>query len=119
MMLPMDETGRPRWHWGRGGGAQLFDAHGREFVFKDRLARVEVERLVTLQEIDAVRIECGGGVESWVSPSDARRIWLEVEPWLEDVEDWRPPSDSPGAQPYRAELWRAHDGRHAIVFINE
>jgi hypothetical protein len=101
------------------GGARLFAADGTEFTFADQLSRVEVERLLTLQELDAVRVECGGGVESWVGAADARRLWLDVEPDLEDVEGWRPPGDAPGTRPYRAELWRARDGRHAFVFINE
>lgn len=56
------------------GGARLFAADGVEFSFADQLVRVEVERLRTLEELDAVRIECGGGVESWVGPADARRL---------------------------------------------
>lgn len=110
---------RPRWEWLKQGGARLFAADGAEFTFADKLVRVEVERLLTLHELDAVRIECGGGVESWVDSADARRLWLDVEPDLEDVEGWRPPGGAPGARPYRAELWRARNGRHAIVFINE
>lgn len=113
------ESGRPRWHWDNRGGTQLFDAHGTEFFRVDRLTRVEVERLLTLQEIDGVLTQCGGGVDSWVRPSDARSLWLDVEPWLDDVEDWRPPPSAPGARPYRAELWRAENGHHAMVFINE
>jgi hypothetical protein len=54
----------------------LFAADGAEFDFVDRLLRVEVERLLTLQELDAVRVECGGGVASWVGPADARGLWL-------------------------------------------
>jgi len=88
-------------------------------TFADQLARVEVERLLTLQELDAVRVECGGGVQSWVGPAGAQRLWLDVEADLEDVEGWRPPRGASGSRPYRAELWRARDGRHAFVFINE
>ena len=110
---------RPRWERKKPGGARLFAADGSEFAYADELVRVEVERLLTLQELDAVRVECGAGVESWVGPADARRLWLEVEPDLEDVEGWRPPPETPGAQPYRAELWRAEGGRRAFVFINE
>lgn len=101
------------------GGARLFAADGTEFTFADNLERVEVERLLTLKELDAVRVECGGGVQSWVRPASARRLWLDVEADLEDVEGWRPPEDAPGTRPYRAELWRAPDGRHAFVFLNE
>lgn len=101
------------------GGARLFAADGTEFTFADGLVRVEVERLLALEELEAVRIECGGGVESWVGPADARRLWLAVEPDLDDVEAWRPPPGAPGALPYRAQLWRSQDGRHAFVFINE
>lgn len=90
-----------------------------EFVHVDRLTSAEVERLLTLQDIDAVLTQCGGGVDSWVSSPEARRLWHQVEPWLDDVEDWRAPPGAPGAQPYRAELWRAENGRHAVVFINE
>ncbi len=95
---------RPRWEWVRHGGARLFAADGAEYTFADQLVRVEVERLLTLDELDAVRIECGGGVESWVSPADARRLWLEVESDLEGVEGWQPSGGAPGTRPYRAEL---------------
>lgn len=110
---------QPRWERKEPGGARLIAADGAEFAFVDQLDRVEVERLLTLQELDAVRVQCGGGVASWVGPADARRLWLEVEPDLEDIEGWLPPSDAPGSQPYRAELWQAQNGRHAFVFINE
>jgi hypothetical protein len=110
---------RPRWELTKHGKARLFSAGGAEFTFADQLVRVEIERLLALRELDAVRVECGGGVESWVGPADARRLWLEVQSDLEDVEGWRPPRGAPGSRPYRAELWRAQDGRHAFVFINE
>jgi hypothetical protein len=110
---------RPRWEWGKQGGARLFAADGSEFNFVDQLARVEVERLLTLPELEAVRVQCGAGVERWVDPAGARELWLEVEPDLEDVEGWRPPPHAPGAQPYRASLWRTPWGRHALLFTNE
>lgn len=83
------------------GGARLFAADGTEFTFAAQLERIEVERLLTLEELDAVRVECGGGVESWVGPADARRLWLDVEPDLEDVDGWRPP-DRAAVAPYDA-----------------
>lgn len=119
MREPREPNRQPRWEWAKTGGARLFAADGAEFTFADQLVRVEVERLLTLDELEAVRVECGGGVANWVGPTDARRLWLEVERDLDDVEGWRPPSGASGARPYRAELWRAQDGRHAFVFINE
>jgi hypothetical protein len=65
---------RPRWEWTTHGRARLFSADGAEFTFADQLVRVEIERLLTLKELDAVRVECGGGVESWVGPVDAQRL---------------------------------------------
>lgn len=66
-----------------------------------------------------LRASSAGGVQNWVGADDAQRLWLEVEPDLDEVESWRPPPGAPGARPYRAELWQAEDGRHVLVFINE
>lgn len=111
--------GRPRWQWQRAGGARLFDANGTEYVLVDPLQRIEVERLLELDELDVVVIQCGGGVEQWVGPTEARSVWHQVKPNLDDVEGWHPPPGAPGAQPYSAELWRSTEGRHLILFTNE
>lgn len=109
---------RPRWMWGS-LGPRLFDADGREYRQVDDLERVEVERLLTLNELSAVRIECGGGVAEWVPPNEARRLWLDIEGDLIDVEPWRPPFGAPGSQQYEAQLWRADDGTHVLLFTSE
>ena len=110
---------RPRWQWQGAGGARLFGSDGTEYVLVDRLERVEVERLVTMDELDVVVIQCGRGVERWVGPTEARGVWHEVERTFADVDAWRPQSGGPGARPYCAELRRSADGRHVIVFNNE
>lgn len=117
----MEEDGanaaRPRWHWEKRGGARLFSGDGAEFVFVDSLTRIEVERLLKLQELDAVRIECAY-LANWVGPAEARDLWLQAETLLDADEDWgQSPSLSAGI-PFRVELWRAADGRHAIVIID-
>ncbi len=85
----------------------------------DGLSRVEVERLLTLEELDLAEVACGSGVQRWVGPGAAREVWSEIEPWLDDVEPWRPPPGAAGMQPYRAELWRGPDGRHVVLLVNE
>ncbi|CAL8980328.1 hypothetical protein PROP_03123 [Propionicimonas sp. T2.31MG-18] len=82
------------------------------------LDRVEVERLLTLDELDAVQVECGAGIAQWVGPAEARRVWLGISGGPRDVE-WCPPSEARGRQQYEAELWRSADGHHVMVFVNE
>ena len=110
---------RPRWQWQSAGGARLFGADGTEYGLVDRLERIEVERLLEMDELDVVVIQCGAGVERWVGPKEARRVWQQVERDLADVDGWRPPRGAPGTRPYRAELWRSAEGRHLILFDNE
>ncbi len=87
-------AGAPRWLWTT-AGSKLFGAGGIEYSQVSTLTRVEVERLLTLGELDAVQVDCGSGITEWVDPSGARRLWLGVEQDLQDVEGWRPP---PGAR---------------------
>ncbi|MBN9105831.1 MAG: hypothetical protein J0I14_12590 [Propionibacteriaceae bacterium] len=108
----------PRWMWGA-GGPTLFGSGGVEYRQVSSLERVEVERLLGLGELDAVQVECGGGVTEWVGPSDARRLWMRIERDLEDVEGWRPPPHAGGMLQYRAQLWRSADGHHVMLFVNE
>jgi hypothetical protein len=108
----------PRWLWAR-GGSRLFGPGGVEYHHVSTLERAEVERLLTLDELDAVQVECGAGITEWVGPTEARRLWLGVEGDLRDVEGWRPPSEARGMQQYEAELWRSADGHHVMVFVNE
>jgi hypothetical protein len=108
----------PRWMWAR-GGSKLFGHGGVEYLRVDALDRAEVERLLALGELDAVRVDCGGGITEWVGPSQALRVWLDVERDLSDVQGWRPPANARGTRQYEAELWRTSDGQHAIVFVNE
>lgn len=108
--------GRPRWHWEKRGPSRLFAADGTEFFYVDSLSRVEIERLLALGDLDAVEIGCGVGIVSWVGPTEAKQLWRRVEPLLDEVE-YYPLSHQPGE--YRAELWRAEDGRHVMVFNDE
>lgn len=108
----------PRWLWAA-GGSRLFGLGGVEYLRVDTLERVEVERLLSLGELDAVQVDCGGGIAEWVGPSEARRLWLSIERDLSDVVGWRPPPEARGMRQYDAELWRSAEGRHAIVFVNE
>lgn len=109
-------NGRPRWRWEGRGPSRLFAADGTEFFVVDRLARVEIERLLTLGELDAVEIGCGVGVVSWVGPKEARSLWRRIEPLMDEVEFY-PLSHQSGE--YSAELWRAEDGRYVMVFSDE
>lgn len=61
-----------RWMWAR-GGSRLFGLGGVEYLRVGTLDRVEVERLLALGELDAVRVDCGGGISEWVGPSEVRR----------------------------------------------
>lgn len=85
--------GSLRWMWAA-SGSRLFGRGGIEYLRVDSLDRLEVERLLTLGELDAVQVDCGGGIAEWVGPPEARRLWLAVEPDLVDVQGWRPASGS-------------------------
>ncbi len=101
------------------GGSRLFGLGGVEYLRVDTLDRAEVERLLALGELDAVKVDCSGGITEWVGPEEARRLWLSIERDLSDVEGWRPPPGARGARQYQAELWRSAEGHHALVFVNE
>lgn len=58
-----------------------------KFILVDSLTRVEVERLIRLQELDVVRIECSS-LTAWVGPVEGRAVWLEAVSQLDDSEDW-------------------------------
>lgn len=107
----MDAPGR--WHW-TPTGPELVGPDATRYDDLGDLSRAEVEALLRLPEMQAVRVECGLGVAAWTNGPDAQRLWRAVEHRLagEVVADDREP-------PYRASLWRACDGRHAIVFCNE
>ena len=96
----------------------MFGADGTEYVLVDQLKR-KVERLLEMDELDVVVIQCGGGVESWVGPREAHTVWHELQRNLVDVDGWRPPPGEPGARPYSAELRRSPEGRHLILFNTE
>ncbi|GAB3823046.1 hypothetical protein GCM10028820_34520 [Tessaracoccus terricola] len=90
-----------------------------EYLFLDVLSRDEVERLLSLAELDAVRVECGEGIAEWVDSNRAQEVWAKVKTDLSDVEEWLPPKGAKGTQPYEAQLWRAEDGRHLLLFTSE
>lgn len=120
MIASMDEIcaikGRPRWLWEKRGSSRLLAADGTEFFRVDSLSRVEIERLLTLGDLDAAEVGRGVGIVSWAGPTEAEQLWRRVEALLvESVH--RPLSHQPGE--YRAELWRAEDGRHVMGVNNE
>ncbi|MFT4297209.1 MAG: hypothetical protein QM582_17545 [Micropruina sp.] len=117
-MTRSESTKSPRWLW-TSGGPRLFDTSGAEYHRASVLERVEVERLLTLGDLDAVQVDCGGGIAEWVGPSEARRLWLGVEPHLQDIEGWQPPRGAGGIQQYQAQLWRSAEGDYVLVFVNE
>ncbi|MBK8445482.1 MAG: hypothetical protein IPL41_01820 [Micropruina sp.] len=118
MQKPKPQIMSPRWMWAA-GGSRLFGVSGVENHRVSPLERVEVERLLTLGELDAVEVDCGAGINEWVGPGEARRLWLGIERDLQDVQGWRPPREAPGMRQYAAQLWRSADGHHVIVFVNE
>jgi hypothetical protein len=109
-----------RWFWGA-SGVRLFDPSGVEYEpSRGGLCRADIDRLVKDREVPVAVHSCGGGV-SWRPAAEAREAWTAVQADFEDVEEWQPPADAPGTQPYRAELWRASataDG-HVLVFRND
>lgn len=114
----MKHSASPRWIW-TAGGPRLFGHRGVEYQRVGALDREEVRRLLTLGELDAVQIDCGGGITEWVGPSEAERLWLGIERDLIDVQGWRPPPGAAGMRQYEAQLWRSAEGHHAMVFVNE
>lgn len=108
----------PRLLWGPGGG-RLFGPDGVEY---ERVAwdmpTKEVKRLVRRGQIPFAVKPCGCGVE-WIDPANTAALWERVRPDFEDVDDWLPPADAPGAQPYRATLWKALTGRHQVLLLSD
>jgi len=112
-----------RWDWERRGASLLIAADGTPGGTVGNAPRrraVSGRHRATAgprgRDLDAVEIGCGAGIVSWVGPSEAKQLWRRVEPLLDEVE-YYPPSHYPGE--YRAELWRAEDGRHVMVFDDE
>lgn len=116
---PSGSGAAARWLWGT-RGVRLFDPAGAEYEpSRSGLVRSDVVRLVKAGEIPVATHSCGDGVE-WLTAEDAATAWASVQADFEDVEGWRPPSDAPGARPYRAELWRATRGHgQALVLRND
>lgn len=118
---PTKATGQPkapRLLWGPGGG-RLFDPDGTEYerVAWDMPAK-EVKRFVRRGQIPFAVKPCGCGVE-WVDPANTAAMWERVRFDFEDADDWKPPADAPGAQPYRATLWKALTGRHQVLLLSD
>lgn len=108
----------PRMLWGPGGG-RLFGPDGAEY---ERVAwdmpLKEVKRAVRRAQIPFAVKPCGCGVE-WVDPAHPAAVWERVRADFEDVDDWKPPADAPGAQPYRATLWQALIGRGQVLLLSD
>jgi hypothetical protein len=111
-------SGSLRWLWAA-GGSRLLGRGGVEYLRVGTLDSVEVERLLALGELDAVQVDCGGGITEWVGPSEASRLWRSIECDLNDVKGWPPPASARRMRRYTAELWRSAEGHHAMVFVNE
>lgn len=108
----------PRMLWGPGGG-RLFGPDGTEYRCSEwELPAKEVKRAVRRGQIPFAVKECGCGVE-WIAPADTATVWNRVRPDFEDVDDWKPPADAPGAQPYRATLWKALTGGHSVLLLSD
>lgn len=108
----------PRMLWGPGGG-RLFGPDGTEYrCAESGLPAKEVKRAVRRGQIPFAVKECGCGVE-WVTPADSASVWDRVRPDFEDVDEWKPPVDAPGAQPYRASLWKALTGRQQVLLLTD
>jgi len=106
----------PRLLWGD-TGPRLFDAQGREYSLHARdLPAKEVNRFVRRAQVPFAVKHCGAGVD-WFEVPDCAAAWDRIRPDFEDVDDWRPPADAPGAQPYRAELWQAITGRDQVLLL--
>ena len=104
----------PRMLWGPGGG-RLFGPDGVEYerVAWDMPAK-EVKRFVRGGQIPFAVKPCGCGVE-WVDPANTTSVWERVRPDFEDVDDRKPSADAPGAQAYRASLWKALTGPGQVL----
>ncbi|GAA2166873.1 hypothetical protein [Pedococcus bigeumensis] len=107
----------PRYLW-TSTGARLFDADGREYEpYSNDLPVKEVNRFVRRGQVPFAVHECGGGLE-WFEVADLPALWKEVEPDFDTGEDWEPPADAPGAQPYRGSVWKAIGGRDLVVVLS-
>lgn len=110
------QEGAARWLWGA-TGIRLFDPAGAEYEPSEvELGRTEVDNLLRTRELPEAVHSCGEGVR-WHVPAEARQAWAAVRADFEDVDGWRPPAKAPGAQPYRAEVWRgsASEGRVLVL----
>lgn len=101
-------------------GARLFDPAGLEYEFaRAGLRRADVTRLLNGRVMPVAVHECGQGVH-WCGSDVAPAQWADAQTDFEDVKGWQPPADAPGAQPYRAELWRSlSQGTEVVVLRND
>lgn len=96
---------------------RLFDPAGAEYEPSEvELSRAEVEDLLRTRELAVAVHECGNGVR-WHPMAAGRQAWAAVNADFEDVEGWRPPRNAPGAQPYRAEVWRGSTGEGRVLVL--
>lgn len=107
---------KPRYLWGP-TGARLFDADGHEYApHTANLPAKEVKRLVRRAQIPFAVRECGASLE-WFDVLEVPALWDRIRPDFEDVDDWRPPDNAPGAQPYRAQLWQTITGLDQVLLL--
>ena len=106
----------PRYMW-TSTGARLFDADGREYQpHSMELPIKEVNRFVRRGRVPFAVHECGGGLE-WFEVRDVPALWERLGPDFDTGEDWEPPAEAPGAQPYRGRVWKVIGGQDLVVVL--
>lgn len=101
------------------GGARLFDPDGHEYRSQAAdFSSDEVQRLARNGQVPFAIKECGGPVE-WFSARDAATAWDRIRPDFQDVEDWKPPADAPGAWQYAATLWTSITGDQQVLLLSD
>lgn len=110
-------TKAPRYMW-TSTGARLFDRNGREYQPHSMdLPIKEVNRFVRRGQVPFAVHECSGGLE-WFDVPDVPVLWERLRPDFDDGQDWKPPADAPGAQPYQGRVWKVIGGRDLVVVLS-
>jgi hypothetical protein len=99
----------------------LWDRSGVLYEKVEALDRKVAWKLVRKQAVQMGLTHCGSGVIRWFDSTEERtRAWEEqLSPNLIDQDDWRPPADAPGAQPFVPELWREVGGRKELLLFSD